>query len=159
MRQTGKAKGKAITANQCRKIHALKNAMAVKDEDYRAMLQNLFGVESSTALSFHSAGHLIEKMEEIAVDMGVWTRKGGAVQRFNELAGRKAGMATPAQLRKIEAVWEEVSRIEEPVARGKGLRVFVERTAKVSDLRFLDQAGATKVINGLTAMQMGVSRG
>ncbi len=153
MRQTGKGKGKPITANQCRKIHAMKSAMGMADEDYRAMLRGMFGGESSTHLSFQAAGQLIEEMEAKAVGMGVWTHKGGAVQRFNELADRKGSMATPAQLRKIEAVWEEVSRINDPDLRAKALRNFVERTAKVSALRFLDKGRATKVLNGLKAMQ------
>jgi hypothetical protein len=46
-----------------------------------------------------------------------------------------------------------VSRIEDPKDRRKGLRSFLERVVKISDLRFLDQDGAGKIINALSAMQ------
>lgn len=146
-----KQKVRSITGNQCRKIYGLKAAIAMTDEGYRAMLQDLFGVESSTDLTFQAARELIEGMEEIAGELG---RTGGSRSNpFNDLAGRKGGMATAAQLRKIDAIWEDVSCIEDPTLRAKELRGFVEKTAKVSALRFLDQGGATKVLNGLKAMR------
>ncbi len=150
----GQAKNKRpITANQCRKIHALKNSMALTDEEYRSFLMCLFGVDSSTALTFHTAGLFIEEMEKKAVNSGVWTPKAGTKQRFNEMAGRRRDMATPAQLRVIESIWQGVSYAEDTTARAKALQIFVERTAKVSNMRFLTKEGATKVINGLNAMQ------
>ena len=143
----------SITANQCRKIHALKNAMAMTDDEYRALLHGMHGVETCTVLSLHAAGALIEELEGMAISAEVWKRKEGSRQRFNELSGRSNDMATPAQLRKIEAIWQEVSRVEDPTSRAKALRSFIERTAKVSDLRFLSREGSTKIINALTTMQ------
>ena len=145
-------KKKPITANQCRKIHALKNALALSDDEYRAMLHGLYGVVSSTELSLKAAGHFIEELEGIAVNSGVWRRKEQKKGRYDELSGTRPGMATPAQLRKIESQWAEVSRAD-PDERRKALRHFLERIAKISDLRFLCRDGATKVINALSAMQ------
>ena len=155
----GQTKNKrSITANQCRKIHALKNSMALTDEEYRSFLMCLFGVDSSTALTFHTAGLFIEEMEKKAVNFGVWTPKADTKQRFNKLAGRRRDMATPAQLRLIESLWLGVSHSEDTTARAKALQSFVERTAKVSNMRFLTREGATKVINGLNAMQRQIAK-
>jgi len=67
-------------------------------------------------------------------------------ERFRELAGRP-GMASAEQLRMIEAIWEDLG------FRPSGLRRFVFRVAKVSDLRFLTSGDATAVIRALMAIK------
>lgn len=141
-----------ITAVQVKKIHALKNAMDIDDDLYRFILGDMFQVASSKELDKHQAGRLIEEMEAKAVELGRWERRPDKRERFRNLA-RRAGMASPEQLRKIEAMWSEVSRVPQPEERTKALRHFIERVAKVSDLRFLDIEGAGKVLNALKAMQ------
>lgn len=140
-----------ITAAQIKKIHALKTALGFDDGLYRFILSNSFGVTSSKDLNSIQAGGLIEIMEAKAVECGSWERSGDKPKKFSALASR-CNMASPEQLRKIEAQWAEVSRVP-PEEREKALRRFVYRIAKVSALRFLDQEGAGKVINALTAMQ------
>jgi len=144
---------KAISEGQIKKIHSLKNVLGFDDDIYRAILYDRFRVKSSKMLSFNSAGLLIDELEAKALSAGVWEKRntGSKRQRFNDLEGR-AGMATPAQLRKVEAMWAQNSRIFEPEGRRKALRSFVMRVAGVSDLRFLDDEGATKVLNALGAM-------
>jgi len=143
-----------INPGQIKKIHTIKSALSLDDDTYRELLFNSFRVVSSKQLNFSQAEDLIREMEKIAIASGVWDscrkkRQGGG--KFEELNLRR-GMATPAQLRKIEAMWSEISRIDDIDARQKGLRTFLERIAKVSALRFLDSAGAGKVINALNAM-------
>lgn len=140
----GPASGKQIKV-----IHALKNAIGMDDASYRLLLQELAGVNSSKALTMGQAEELIEDLK-VKAGQQAWTRKEGG--RHENLAGRP-GMATPAQLRKIEAAWGEVSRAENAEARAKALRTFIQRIAKVSDVRFLDREGAGKVINALEAMK------
>jgi phage gp16-like protein len=142
-----------ITAAQIKKIHALKSTLALDDDTYRAILYQTFRVDSSKKLTVDQAGRLIEAIEEKAVTAGTWEKQEPRRQKFNSLEGRSGSMATPPQLRKIEAMWQDVTRAEEPESRRKALRHFLERIAKVSALRFLDQDGAGKVINALQIMQ------
>jgi len=138
-----------ISKQQIRAIHTLKNAAGMDDDTYRAMLREFDGVESSTALTLRQADALIDDLKRKA---GQEPRQQRKATRHNDLEGRP-GMATPPQLRKIEAIWSEVSRAEDPESRAKALRSIVGRIAKVSDLRFLDREGASKVINALEAMK------
>lgn len=149
---TGPAKGPAITAGQIKKIHALLHAMRVDDATYRAILFSSFRVDSSKELNYFQAESLIQDLEAKAISAGVWEKR-TASKKFEEWGRRRGGMASPPQLRKIEAMWEDVSRAETLEDRKKALRSFLTRVAKVSDLRFLDSEGAGKVINALTAMQ------
>lgn len=141
----------AIKPIQVKKIHALKSALKLSDEVYRDVLFTCFRVESSKQLNTLQADRLIGDLEEKAVAAGVWESR-RRDQRFKVLQGR-GGMATPPQLRMIESIWHQVSRAPDPESRSKALRSLLERVAKVSDLRFLDQEGAGKMINALKAMQ------
>jgi len=137
-----------INKQQIKAIHSLKNAIGMDDETYRAMLKDFGGVESSTAITSRQADALIEEMKTKAGQKPWFRRK---ADRHVDLEGRP-GMATAPQLRKIEALWDDVSRVIDPEQRAKALRSFIFRVAKVSDLRFLDRAGAGKVITALEAM-------
>lgn len=142
-----------LTKTQIKMIHSLKNALQLDDPTYRSILDDRFQVGSSKDLSLNQAEVLIRELKEIAVRTGVWKQRPGRKNKFDEWEGRRGGMATPPQLRKIEAMWQEVSRIDEPEGRKKALRSLLERIVKVSDLRFLDSEGASKVINALSSMQ------
>lgn len=137
-----------VNKQQIKAIHTLKNACGMDDATYRALLLVFGGVESSTALTSRQADALIEDMK-LKIGQKPWFRR--KADRHNDLEGRP-GMASAPQLRKIEAIWDDVSRVEDPEQRAKALRSFIFRVAKVSDIRFLNRAGAGKVINALEAM-------
>lgn len=141
-------KGNPITPLQIKAIHAIKGALGMDDECYRAMLQDVAGATSSKNLSWQQAESVIDDLKRKA---GQESWKKGRTDKYRNLDGR-AGMATSAQLRKIEATWDEVSRATDPEQRAKALRAFIFRVAKVSDIRFLDRPGAGKIINALEAM-------
>ncbi len=141
-----------ITSAQIKKIHVLKHSLAMDDDTYRQILQNCFKLESSKELNRLQAGDLIEVLEKHATECGVWEQRTGKPNPMDHL-GERPGMASPTQLKKIQAQWKTVSRSQKAEDRTKALRHFIERVAKVSDLRFLDAAGAGKVLNALKSMQ------
>jgi hypothetical protein len=143
----------SITKNQIKLVHSLKSALQLDDPTYRSILDEWFKVTSSKELTMTQAEVLIRELKDIAVRAGVWEQRPARQKKFDEWDGRRGNIATPPQLRKIEAMWQDVSRIEEPECRKKALRSFLERVAKVSDLRFLDFEGAGKVINALNSMR------
>ena len=143
-------RGKKITREQIRKIHTLKNAIGFDDETYRQGLRDMFCVESSKALTARQAAFLIDVLEIEGITYGVWNRREYR-NKYNELKQRP-GMAVPAQLRKIEATWKGLYPEKDQIERQKNLRHFLFKFFKVSDLRFLDQEAANKVLYAMRKM-------
>jgi hypothetical protein len=124
------------------------------------MVQDVHGfTTTSKDLSAGDAAELIRRMEEMAAERGAeWTpratppglplNKGRGRQKYDEL-GKRYGMATARQLRKIEAMWKDVSRATNAVDREKALRSFLMRMVKVSAMEFVESAHAHKLIKAL----------
>jgi len=135
-----------------KKIHALKSALALSEDEYRLTLFHNFRVASSKDLTISQSEELIRELEKEAVQKGVWQKFEGK-NRF-ESFGQRPGMASPAQLRKIEALWKDVSDLKDSKARAKALRTFLNRHFKIADLRFLDQTATQKVVYVLNSMAL-----
>lgn len=160
------AKKIMLSGTQVRLIHTLIHTLKIEDSIYRDLLHERYGVASSKELDTMQAAELIRDLEAKAKAAGVWKNKeprksskqkatppaAASGSNYADLEQRHDGMASPAQLRKIEAMWESVSRIEEPEARKEGLRNFIKRQARVSHIRFLDKRGASAVICALEKM-------
>ncbi len=134
-----------ITPAQIKLIHVLKNALGMDEQAYRSVLA-LYGVTTSKALSFSGAAELIEDLEKKALAIGKWRRQ------LRPTRATRIGFASVAQVALIERLWDEVSTAPEE-GRKAALRRFVARQAKVSDLRFLRDGDASKVICALQAMK------
>ncbi|MBI2354257.1 MAG: regulatory protein GemA [Deltaproteobacteria bacterium] len=157
-RQAQKKTAKPITAAQIKRIHATIHALRIDDDTYRLALSQTYGVTTSKDLSMNQARAFIRDLEEIAMKVEYESQRRHTEQtekepaRFSDLANRP-GMATPPQLRKIEAMWRDVNIVPEPDARSRALRRFIQRIAGVADMRFLDSQMVSKVICALQAMQ------
>lgn len=73
-------------------------------------------------------------------------------KKFDDMDGR-ADMASGAQLRKIEAMWQDLSIIPEAEPRARALRRFIQKITGVMGLRFLTSQDAGKILNALGAME------
>lgn len=150
-----------ITKAQIKKIHTLKSILGLDDDLYREMLLK-FGVSSSNDLSLKDACTLIDILEVQAIGINKYQKQ---KVRFDELSNR-AEMATPAQLRKIEAMWSEFLKItdgmrscqmphEKEVKRStarKSLRKLLRKLYHISDLRFLQREKVSKVLKTIETM-------
>lgn len=156
---------KPITAAQIKRIHTIKHILGVSDENYRECLDSRFGVSTSKALTVQQATSFIDELEKLALQLQgdrYQAKKDEARQKAEEAEAQKPkrfdhldnrpGMASGAQLRKIEAMWQDISIIPEPEPRARALRQFIKRIVKVADMRFLNSQDAGKVINALSAM-------
>jgi hypothetical protein len=163
MSQTSRKTEKPITAAQVKRIHTILHILGVSDDNYRAALDSRFHVTSCKDLTLHQAHSFIDELEKLALQVqgdrhraqreeSELQAEEGKAKRFENLDNRP-GMASSAQLRKVEAMWQDISIIPEPDARGRALRHFIKRIAGVADLRFLDSQAVGKVINALNAMQ------
>lgn len=140
-----------ITGTQVRMIHTLASALHYDDWVYRIVLRDSFGVTSSKQLSYAQAAGFINDLENLAVEKGVWTKTEGNAA-FNGL-GHRLGMAAPAQLRKIEVLFRNVTRIKDIDARKRGLRTFLKNKFHVSDIRFVTEEQVSKIVKALTEWQ------
>lgn len=128
-----------ITKAQISLIHVAKARLGLSDEDYRAALLNHGGVASSRALTAAGFDALMRHFAACGF-------QSDAVARA---FGQRAGMASPAQVRRIRAEWATFTSGEGTDAT---LGKWLDGRFKVSALRFLTMAQATKAIGALVSM-------
>ncbi len=141
-----------ITAKQIKKIHTLISKLKMSDSEYRFLLSE-YWVNTSKDLSYIEAQALIQRLEERALKAGVWSRYSERGKIRYEDLGKRQGMATPKQLRMIEAMWKEVSHIHNIERRQMALRRFIFRIVGVSDMRYLEAHHVPKVMKAIKAMK------
>jgi phage gp16-like protein len=130
-----------LSKRQTALIHVAKTQLGLDDDLYRAVLVNLCGVTSS------------KELDQAGFDtvMGFFEWRGFKPMTPNGANyGPRPGMASYAQLELIRALWAEYSRGN---AGESELNKWLVRCFKLSSLRFLDKATATKVITALKAMK------
>lgn len=163
MAQAKRKTEKPITAAQIKRIHTIVHLLKISDENYRAALDSRFNVNTCKDLTLMQAKSFIDELEKLALktqgerdqaerEAAYQNAEAATPKRFDNLDNRP-GMASGAQLRKIEAMWSDISIVPDHDARGRALRRFIHRITGVSDMRFLDSQGASKVINAMNAMQ------
>lgn len=158
-----------ITSAQIKRIHTIVHLLVISDDNYRAALESRFGVTTCKDLTLNQASTFIGELEMLALQA-----QGDRYQAQRKAAREKADVARPkrfdnldnrpdmangAQLRKIEAMWQDISIIPEAEPRARALRQLIKRVAGVADLRFLDSQSVGKVINALAAMQKQAATG
>jgi hypothetical protein len=140
-----------IEKGQIIKIHTLKNALKMDDDEYRKLIHvNFYPAISSKELSFAQAEIFIENLKRMAVEKDIWKDYKGK-DTYEELSHRE-GMAAPKQLRMIEALWKGISKDRSVEKRKKHLRGWLNKYFGVSDLRFLDDVTVHRVIHALKQM-------
>jgi len=143
-----------ITPIQSRKLHALINRIGIDDGTYRAMLWERYQVETSKSLTAAQAESLIAELETGAVKLGCWQpRSAYGRTKYRELADRP-GMASPKQIRMIEAAWRDVSWAKTDEKRASSLRKFMRKIVGVDALQFLDSVQARKIYNAIERMRL-----
>jgi phage gp16-like protein len=127
-----------ITYQQRKLIHLAKRRIDLPDADYRAVLQRVSGVTSSSDLDDASFSAVMDELGRLGFQ---------TVQQAPQY-GERIGMATPRQLDKIRSLWRQWGGTEDE----SGLTTHLERKFKISSLRFLDLETASKVIFALENM-------
>lgn len=120
-------------------IHVAKSQLGLGDAAYRDLLWNLTGVRSSRELTPAGFELLMLRFAELGF---------ASTSRLKPLPAR-TGMATPAQVQKMRALWAEFTD-------GKGtdlsLGKWLDSRFKVSSVRFVDAELAQSVIGGMVLM-------
>ena len=126
---------------QIKKIHTLKNVLGLDDDLYRDMLMS-FGVCTSKDLTNTEANVFASILEEKAIKQNLRVKKS---LKYEDLY--REDMATPAQLRLIEGLWEEIAYDNDEKFKKTSLRKIIKNKLKVDDIRFLTKEQANKAIN------------
>lgn len=141
------------TISQIRKIHTLKNILALDDDLYIEMLMS-FGVQSSKDLTYTEAAIFLEVLEDKAEERNLWKKQPKKYSNLN----RTDKMATQSQLRMIEGLWREICYYDTDTFARKSLRKFLKSKFKVDDIMFLTKAKASKVIQAISGMKKNLAK-
>lgn len=109
------------------------------DDDYRSILSDLAGVDSSRDLDGDGFEAVMFRFHQLGFK-STWNRAN---------FGYRAGMATPRQVAFIRALWRNYTG---GVGTDRSLSKWLEAKFKVSSLRFLPSETAPKVIAALRSM-------
>lgn len=140
------------------KIHIAKKELTLDDEMYRHILNDRYRKSSSKDLSYSQAEDLIRHFKRLGWKARKGSGQGSVVrgQKEKEKGGKydnlgnRPGMASPGMLRKIEAIWAEVSYSPN---LAKSLRGFLWSRFAVSDIIWLDMSTARAVIESLKSIK------
>ena len=127
------------TKDQKKVIHTLKHALKLSRDEYEVMLET-YGVTSSVNLTESEAQGLIKQLRKLANNL-----------KYDEFTGRQ-GMANPAQLRKIDALWRSVSFGRTYKAKTLGLKTFLRTRFDVANMGAVTAFKVTPIITAIKAM-------
>ncbi|HEY4697097.1 MAG TPA: regulatory protein GemA [Gallionella sp.] len=140
--RSSKAKfnGGQIFGSKLKLIHIAKRALRMTDEDYRALLQRVAGVKSSSDLTPVGFDAVMAEFNRLGFVSTKTKRKPKGA------GGTAPNHPTPAQWRLIEERAKHVgyAGLEDP-----RFIAWVKPRGKVEHPRFLDNAGAQRVIAAL----------
>lgn len=122
-------------------IHVARHQLQMADTDYRALLQRVAGVSSSSELDDSSFDKVMAEFE----------RLGFRSAKHRTPAAHREGMATPAQVGKIRGLFKAYHGVDDE----RRLERWLEVHLHASSLRFLDAWRAGKAIAILDKMVAG----
>jgi phage gp16-like protein len=125
-------------------IHALAATLRLDDCEYRDMLHDLYGKRSSKELTPLQQAELAGILQK-----QLRARNGG---KWNDFKRSNPAMATPRQLRAVEAMWGKVSCAETAEGRKQALLKFCERITGRERLEWLKKTDVRKLIKAMEAM-------
>lgn len=137
----------SITASQIRLIHTAKRSLCMDEDTYRAMLRNVAKVSSSAELTSRKFEAVLAHLQEVGFvrkPAGYWKAK----QKWDAL-GHRPGMATAAQLARIETEWGNIRFYWEPKGfptERAALKAFMKKIVNADDLRFLNEEKTVQIL-------------
>ena len=146
-----------INKGQIKVLHTLVSKLGIGEDAYREMIQEAHGFSATCKdLSKDEADTIIKRLEEEAIAKGVWQKPAMTKAyglKYEEL-GDRPGMASPAQLRMIEAMWKGVSIMKSPGARAMALQKFIFRICKVQEMKWLRNYHVEKIVSAIEHMKL-----
>jgi len=123
---------------QLGKIHALRRALGLDEDVYRAILER-YGAASAKDLDGKRLQGFVDELEDKAVAAGVWKHR---------TAETPPGRATKAQVRAIRKLWKLYAKDASP----KALAAWLKKYWKCERLEWMATETASKAIAALNKM-------
>lgn len=130
-------------------IHVARQQCHLEEDEYRQLLQDVAGVQSSAALDAKGFRLVMARFKAIGF---VSKSNASGVRRALAPMGTRPGMATDKQAELLANLWGRYASTDDARALGR----WLERSYGVSDIRFATLHTAQMAIEGLKAM---VARG
>ena len=128
----------ALTRKQTALLHVARRKLGLSDGEYREILGAAAGVTSARELDTDGLAAVMRHCETL-----------GFTPTGPRGFGERYGMASDAQIGTIRALWAHYTDDQgDDLSLGK----WLDRTMKVSHLKFLTSGGARKAITALKAM-------
>lgn len=130
-----------LTNKQLAYLHVLKKQNNLSEPEYHDLLRHGANVQSAKELDSEGLNKVLQLMEDLGYE----------IVRFDPAPdyGNRPGMATSKQIGYIDGLRQEIF--------GKGsspkFQHWLENHFNVTHIRFIDRQTASKVIEGLKAMQ------
>jgi len=125
-------------------VHCARRDLGLAEDDYRAVLETLFGKSSASELSDRELVRVVEHFR---------------AKGFAPPVREKAKRSTNPHVRKVWALWGDLERSGRLRHPGKdALRAFVERMTGVTDPAWLAPEQANQVVEGLKAWRARLER-
>jgi hypothetical protein len=136
------ARRATLSATCIKQVQIARKRLDMSDADYRALLQRVAGVSSSTELT--PAGFALVMDEFARLGFISTARHEAAMQE-----SRAPWAASYAQRSRIAAMWDAWKGKHDP----DGLRRWLEHHHGVSDVRFCSAEKASKIIGALSGFK------
>lgn len=136
-----------ITQGQIKLIHVMLTRQKIDDDDYRALLEELYGVDTCKKLTRQQANELLTRLGARQKPKPVPPQPKPAPPRRRD--SNVAALATPAQHQLIHALAHEVKWRKQPPAAAYA--AWLQRNQSLDKVR--TTAEASRVIRGLKAMK------
>jgi phage gp16-like protein len=139
--------------NHLAAIHVLKAKLQLQDADYRALLMQLTGKDSSKLLDDRQREAVRDHLQALAERAGVAQPSKGRAFATSKRFAQKKAEASPRE-RKVWALWNQLHR--DGMVRDKSaaaLNAWVERTVHVSALLWCTDAQMNTLIEALKRWQ------
>ncbi len=143
------------TKRQRQKIGFLRKRLGLDEDIYRELLLERTGFKKSKDISSSQAKSFITYLENKATEMGLFLPKKEYYWQKNKYGNddRDENAATAKQLRKIEAMWFDVSTQNDDKSREQALNKFIKRITGKDHIKFLLKTDIPQLINALKTMK------
>ena len=144
------------TRNHLAKIHIAKKQLGLSELNYRDLLRGVTGKESARDINNYQAAMVLAELKKLG-----WKEKKRKPQpgdgqlkklKYDDLANR-LGMATPKQLRMIEAMWMTGSNIREKNI--PSFLRFLKSRFEISGMRFIEEFDIHRIVKAIEVINEG----
>lgn len=141
MKQSG------ATKKQIQLIHVAKTKLGITDDEYREFLKT-YGVRSSKQLTKELAAEALEQLQKYGFKITKPLKYSNlSTNRYDKNGDL---LASPGQLRKIEAVWFSSKKVRNKTH--EALQMLIKRIIGVDSILWIQASNVNKVIKAINSL-------